>query len=296
MTGIICIDKPKDFTSFDVIAVIRGICKEKKCGHTGTLDPLATGVMTVMLGGATRFLEFIPCHDKAYEATLKLGIITDTLDITGKVIEERKVNSTGEDFEKACANFVGEIKQLPPMYSAVSVNGKRLYQLAREGKEAERPERTVTINELKILEKNERENTYKIYVDCSNGTYIRSLVSDIGELLGCGAVLTELRRVKANGFTVDQCVTLEELQQAKDSNTLEKYLHSVEEICCYTKIFVTEAQAKRFSNGGELFTSRISNCKGDGLYNIYAPDKTFLGIGEVDGGDILKVKRIFINK
>lgn len=296
MTGIICIDKPKDFTSFDVIAKIRGICKEKKCGHSGTLDPMATGVMTVMLGGATRFLEFLPCHDKAYEATLKLGTVTDTLDITGKVIEEREVNSTAEDFEKTCANFVGEIKQLPPMYSAVSVNGKRLYQLAREGKETERPERTVSINELKIIERNEQENTYKIYVDCSNGTYIRSLVSDIGELLGCGAVLTELRRVKANGFTIDQCVTLEELQQAKDNNTLEKHLHLVDKICCYTKLFVTESQGKRFFNGGELFTERIPNCKGDGLYNIYTPNETFLGIGEVDGGDVLKVKRIFINK
>lgn len=294
MTGIILLDKPQGFTSFDAVAKVRRICGEKKCGHSGTLDPMATGVMTILLGGATRFCELLPSHDKAYIAKLRLGTITDTLDITGKILEEREVNSSSDDFRNAAEGFKGEITQVPPMYSAVSVNGRRLYDLARQGIEVERPERQVTIHKLDILNEDEKSGEYEIYVECSSGTYIRTLIADIGEKLGCGAVLTELRRVKANGFTIAETVTLEELIKAGEEGRINDLLISVENAYkSYNSLVVTEAQAKRFSNGGDLLVERLKDCKGNGLYKIYNPDKKFLGIGEIDGGDSLKVRRIY---
>lgn len=294
MTGIILLDKPQGFTSFDAVAKVRRICGEKKCGHSGTLDPMATGVMTILLGGATRFCELLPSHDKAYIAKLRLGTITDTLDITGKILEEREVNSSSDDFKNAAEGFKGEITQVPPMFSAVSVNGRRLYDLARQGIEVERPERQVTIHKLDILNEDEKAGEYEIYVECSSGTYIRTLIADIGEKLGCGAVLTELRRVKANGFTITETVTLEELIKAGEEGRINDLLISVENAYkSYDSLFVTEAQAKRFSNGGDLLVERLKDCKGNGLYKIYNPDKKFLGIGEIDGGDSLKVRRIY---
>ena len=170
MTGIILIDKPKDITSFGAVARVRRICGEKKCGHTGTLDPMATGLLTVMLGGATRFSELLPSHDKAYRAEFRLGTVTDTLDITGKVLETRPVSANAAQVAAALAEFVGEIEQLPPMYSAVSVNGKRLYDLARKGVEVEREPRRVTVYSAEILEANESAGEYEVSVECSSGT------------------------------------------------------------------------------------------------------------------------------
>ncbi len=297
MTGIILIDKPKDFTSFDVVAKVRRICGEKKCGHSGTLDPMATGVMTILLGGATRFCELLPSHDKAYVAKLKLGTATDTLDVTGKVLEERQVTASAEDFAAVCDDFRGEITQVPPMYSAISVNGRRLYDLARRGIEVERPERQVTIRKLDILSSDEENNEYEIYVECSTGTYIRTLIADIGEKLNCGAVMTDLRRVKANGFTIQQTVTLEQLEKAASEGEVSNLLIPVESAYnSYESLTVTEAQAKRFSNGGDLLTERLKNCKGNGLYKILDPNEKFLGLGEIDGGNSLKVVRLYIEK
>ncbi len=293
MTGIIVLNKPEGITSFRAIAILRRILNEKKIGHSGTLDPMATGVMTVLAGGATRFCELLPSHDKAYEATLKLGITTDTLDITGEVTNTRQVTSTAEDFRKACDGFKGEITQVPPMYSAVSVNGRRLYDLAREGKEVERPERQVTIYKLEVTDINEKENEYKIYVECSSGTYIRTLIADIGEVLGCGAVLTKLNRVKANGFNISEAVTIEELEEAAKEGSLK--LMSVDKALSeYPEVTVSEAQAKRFSNGGELSLERVKNCKAKGLYRVYGPDGKFLGIGDNDGSENLNVKRVYV--
>lgn len=297
MTGIILIDKPKDFTSFDVVAKVRRICGEKKCGHSGTLDPMATGVMTILLGGATRFCELLPSHDKAYVAKLKLGTTTDTLDVTGKVLEERQVTASTEDFVAVCDDFRGEITQVPPMYSAISVNGRRLYDLARQGIEVERPERQVTIRKLDILSSDEENNEYEIYVECSSGTYIRTLIADIGEKLNCGAVMTDLRRVKANGFTIQQTVTLEQLEKAASEGEVSDLLIPVESAYkSYESLTVTEAQAKRFSNGGDLLTERLKNCKGNGLYKVLDPNEKFLGLGEIDGGNSLKVVRLYIEK
>ena len=297
MTGILIIDKPERMTSFDVIAKARRICGEKKCGHSGTLDPMATGVMTLLFGGATGFLNYLPSHDKEYIATLKLGIVTDTLDITGKVLEEKEFNVTAEEFTAAAKRFEGEITQLPPMYSAVSVGGERLYDRARKGIEVDRPERQVTIQKLEILEADEADGIYKIDVACSGGTYIRTLVSDIGAALGCGAVLTSLRRVKANSFTISDSVTLEGLEKAKSEEKIDDLLIPVDRALSeYPEIAVSAAQALRFSNGGALSLERLRNCKAKGLYRVYSPDNNFLGLGENTGGEELKIAKVFVNK
>lgn len=295
MTGIILIDKPKDITSFGAVARVRRICGEKKCGHTGTLDPMATGLLTVMLGGATRFSELLPSHDKAYRAEFRLGTVTDTLDITGKVLETRPVSANAAQVAAALAEFVGEIEQLPPMYSAVSVNGKRLYDLARQGVEVEREPRRVTVYSAEILESNESAGEYAVSVECSSGTYIRTLISDLGEKLGCGAVLTELRRTAANGFKISSAVTLEALSQAAESGELDRLIIPVDRALEeYPIITVSAAQARRFGNGGELSLERLKYPRTLGLFRIYDPDGAFMGLGEIGDGDSLKVKRVFV--
>lgn len=292
MTGIIIMDKPEGITSFGAVARVRRICNEKKCGHTGTLDPMATGVLTVMLGGATRFSELLPSHDKSYIASLRLGTITDTLDITGKVLELRPVNASFEAVRQAAESFKGEINQLPPMYSAVSVNGQRLYELARQGIEVERKARTVNIFSLDFLSGNEESGEYEIAVSCSSGTYIRTLIADIGEKLGCGAVMTALRRTRANGFDISDAITLDELREKAENGTLSELILPVDRaLDGFGSITVTEAQAKRFSNGGELFLSRL-NITGGGMQKVYAPNGDFLGVGEPCENE-LKVRRVF---
>lgn len=294
MTGIILLDKPEGITSFGAVARVRRICSEKKCGHTGTLDPMATGVLTIMLGGATRFCELLPGHDKAYVASFRLGTVTDTLDITGKILETREVTATAEQVREKLTEFVGEISQLPPMYSAVSVDGKRLYELARQGIEVERKARQVTVYSIEMLSENEESGEYTISVECSSGTYIRTLISDLGEALGCGAVMTDLRRTKANGFGIENAVTLEELSAAAENGTLEELIIPVDKALEeYPVIKVTAAQAKRFSNGGELDLQRLKYPRTLGYFRIYDPENRFIGLGEIGTGDSLAVKRVY---
>ncbi|MBR2730499.1 MAG: tRNA pseudouridine(55) synthase TruB [Clostridia bacterium] len=294
MTGVLILDKPAGFTSFDAVAKTRRLCGEKKCGHTGTLDPMATGVMTVLLGGATRFASLLPDHDKAYIASFRLGLTTDTLDVTGTTLATRPVTATRADVAAALAAFRGKITQIPPMYSAVSVGGQRLYQLARQGVEVERPARSVTIHALTLTEADEAANTYTIAVDCSAGTYIRTLVGDLGERLGCGAVLTALRRTRANGFDESQAVTLDRLAEASARGVAASLLIPLDlALGAYPALTVTAAQAARFRNGGALFTARLHGLEGLGLYRVYGPDGAFLGLGEADGGESLAVKRVF---
>ncbi len=295
MTGIILLDKPKDITSFGAVARVRRICGEKKCGHTGTLDPMATGVLTVMLGGATRFIELLPSHNKAYRALFRLGTITDTLDITGKVLETREVNVTAEEVREKIADFIGDISQLPPMYSAVSVDGQRLYDLARQGIEVERKPRQVTVFSIDIISENEETGEYEIDVECSSGTYIRTLISDLGEALGCGAVMTELRRTKANGFEIEKAVTPEELEEAVNNGRISELLIPVDKALEeYPVIKVSEAQAKRFRNGGELSLERLRYPRMLGFFRVYDPDGNFVGIGEIGQKDCLEIKRVFM--
>ena len=296
MTGIICIDKEQDITSFGVVAKVRGILREKKAGHTGTLDPMATGVLPVMLGGATKFLDFLPYSDKGYRATFLLGKRTDTLDITGNVVEEHEVFADKDRVEETLKGFMGKIHQYPPMFSAKSVDGKRLYDLARQGIEIEREPCEVEIKKLELIKAEGDE--YTIDVLCSKGTYIRSLVDDIGRRLDCGAVLTELRRTLACGYELKDCTTLSELQRRRDEGeSFDDLVLSVERIFeCYPRVGISQAQTVRFKNGGALDIGRVKNPpEYDRICAVYSNENEFLGLGKNEDGE-LKVLRLLINR
>ena len=296
MTGIICINKPSDITSFGVCSRVRYATGEKKCGHAGTLDPMATGVLPVLLGGATKFLDFLPESDKEYRAEFMLGAVTDTLDITGNVIEKSSVNADYKAVSRAAESFLGKIMQTPPMYSAVSVGGKRLYELARQGIEVERQSREVEIKRICVEQINDIE--YSIEVLCSKGTYVRTLIDDIGKRLGCGAVMTKLCRTLACGFPIEKCVSLDEIFKRKEENaSFDDLIIPVDKaLSLYGAIAVTCAQGIRFKNGGALDLGRIKYETQQGrLYRVYSPENDFLGLGEADGGE-LRVKKLFIEK
>ncbi len=297
MTGVLIIDKPSDWTSFDVVAKVRRITGTKKCGHCGTLDPMATGVMTVLLGGATKFSDLIPDSDKSYLAEIRLGTVTDTLDITGTVLEKNDFSISREEFEKTAALFTGKIRQKPPMYSAVSVNGKRLYSLARRGIVIDRPEREVTVYGIKMISAEAEKGIYTLEIDCSSGTYIRTLADDIGRKLGCGAVLGSLRRVKANGFTINEAITLQELQNAAESDEIRSYIIETDLLFKdFPELTVTGPQAARFSNGGFLSVEKLNICNVSELYRVYSPAGLFLGLGEMKDGENLRVKKLFFDR
>lgn len=295
MNGFVYVDKPEGITSFVASAKVRRLFGIKKAGHTGTLDPMATGVLPIAIGHATRFIELIPSHDKAYRAKFILGKTTDTLDITGKVTGEYQVNSTREDVENILAFFRGEIEQIPPMYSAIKKDGVRLYDLARQGIEIERESRKVTIYSLGLISYCEETAEYEIDCECSSGTYIRTLIGDIGDKLGCGATMTSLRRTKANGVSIDSCYTFEQLEKLREEGNIENALNSVDSLVAYDKIKVTPAQAKRFSNGGELDCNRFGGKKEPGLYRVYSQEDEFLGIGEIDENKTqLSIRRVYV--
>lgn len=296
MNGIICVNKKQNITSFGVCAKLRGILGEKKVGHTGTLDPMAEGVLPVMIGGATRFLNFLPESDKGYRASFILGKTTDTLDITGNVTAEYENNVSESDVSEALKFFKGKIMQTPPMYSAVSVNGKRLYELARQGIEVERKERAIEIKRLELVENINGE--YVIDVFCSKGTYIRSLIDDIGRMLGCGAVMTSLVRTSAMGFTLENCTTLDELQQRKNENIgFDDILLPLDQVLsAYNKITISPAQSVRFKNGGSLDLARIKKqLIKEEIYRIYNPEGDFLGLGQAVNEELI-IKRIYTEK
>ena len=287
MNGILVIDKPQEFTSFDVIAVIRRITGQRKAGHTGTLDPNATGVLPVLLGSATKAQDLILNHDKTYEAKFRLGLTSDTLDIWGNVELQGKSDCTKEDLLNTLPRFTGEIEQIPPMFSAVQKNGQRLYDLARKGIEVEREPRKVTVYRLELMEFNKAEQEGRLLVECSKGTYIRTIIDDLGKCLGCGAVMTELRRTGACGFSLEDSITLDSAKRLAQSGELEKHIRSVESLfaqCGY--VAVTDAQARRFSNGGALDISRTYlaklNVKDKEIYRVKTKDNRFLGLGIVD--------------
>lgn len=296
MTGIILLDKPNNMTSFSAVNRVRRLLSVKKAGHTGTLDPMATGVLPIALSSCTRFIDFLPVHDKAYVAEARLGVTTDTLDSTGTVLSESEVNVTREALESVIKNYIGTIKQIPPMYSAISKDGKRLYELARQGIEIEREAREITIYSLSLT--SFEKDRFTLSVECSAGTYIRSLIDDIGRDLGCGAVMTALRRTAANGFSIENCVTLDELQNAVNENRQNEYITPVEKCFdIYPDITVTQGQAKRFSNGGELSRDRLRENLADGIYRVYSPEGLFLGLGEIEPkSEFLKVKRVFVRE
>ncbi len=295
MTGIICLDKPKGMSSFMAVKRASRILGVKKAGHTGTLDPMATGVLVIMLGHSTRFIELLPEHKKSYTARVKLGITTDTLDITGEILTRSPVSVTEEQLLYVANGFKGEILQTPPMYSALKKDGERLYDLARKGIEIEREQRQITIEKLEIYDFDGTE--FSMDVTCSAGTYIRSLCDDIGHELGCGAVMTELRRTSANGFSIETAVTLEELETLVNENNIQSVLTSVEKaLMSYNEITVTKPQANRFHNGGGLAYDRLHGNYPVGVYRVYSPERQLLGLGEIkeEKGD-LEVRRVLVS-
>ena len=290
MQGFICLNKPEGMTSFVAAAKCRRLTGATKSGHTGTLDPMATGVLVVALGAATRFIELIPSHEKSYRAVFRLGETTDTLDCTGTLLQTRPVKSGKADVAAALEQFRGEIDQIPPMYSALQKGGVRLYTLARQGVEVEREARRVTVSQLSLVESDEETHTYTIDVTCSAGTYIRSLISDLGEALGCGAVMTALCRTAAHGLTLEESFSFSALEALQESGELAAAVLLTERLLGLPALTVSEKQAVRFSSGGELSLDRLQGLTGPGRYSVFSPAGVFLGVGETSG-DVLKVKK-----
>ena len=255
--GIINVYKEAGYTSHDVVAKLRGICKQKKIGHTGTLDPDAVGVLPVCLGNGTKLCDMLSDRSKEYIAVLRLGVTTDTQDISGKVLQEKSVDVSKEEVEKVIMGFVGDSMQIPPMYSALKVNGKKLYELARQGKEVERPARPVKINELQILDESHPE--YTIRVGCSKGTYIRTLCHDIGQALGCGGVMVSLVRTRAGEFEIENACKLAELQTLSDQGRLAEAICPAERMFdALPALIVKEEGDKALRNGNQLKPSEIT--------------------------------------
>jgi tRNA pseudouridine55 synthase len=284
MNGIVIIDKPEGWTSQDVVSKLRGVLHTKRIGHGGTLDPMATGVLPVFVDRATRGVEFFEHAVKTYEATLRLGVTTDTEDITGTVLSERPVQVTQAEFLAALENFRGEIQQIPPMYSALKVNGQKLYELARKGKEVERKPRTVTIHALECLEFS--GDTARLRVTCSKGTYIRTLCKDIGQALGCGGCMAALRRTAAGAYTIEEAVPLADLIEAADPGS---YLRPVDSMFAeHTAVTLTVNQEKRCRNGNAFSVSMK-----DGTYRAYSQTGEFLMLAQVDDGVMSTIKSFF---
>lgn len=279
MQGLLLIDKPCGITSFKAVADIRRKSGERRVGHTGTLDPIATGVLPILIGRATALSSYLLDADKEYRATILLGTVTDTCDVTGNVISKNEVNVSEDTFKSVLGEFIGEIEQTPPMYSAIRQNGVHLYELARKGIEAEIPKRNITVYSANLVEvKNDCE--YVVDFKVSKGTYIRSLARDIGERLGCGATLSELRRTLASGFTLDDCTPLDDI----NTDNIASYLLSEEvAVSHFREIFVTEKQAIRFSNGGALSYDRLKSTDfSDGELVRVKFGSLFLGLGFAD--------------
>lgn len=278
MNGLILLDKPEGFTSFKAAAVLRRIYGTKRVGHTGTLDPMATGVLPILIGRATRLCSYVLEADKRYTAGVRLGVTTDTLDITGEVLSQCEPSVSDEQLTDALRFFTKTYDQIPPMFSAIKKDGVRLYDLARQGKEIEREPRTVTIHGIELKSRN--GNDFVIDVHCSKGTYIRSLADDIGRLLGCGATLISLRRTDAAGFSVADCKTVEEIE----ADPMGCLLPADRAVPSFRNLNISEAQAKRFMNGAALSVDRIrfyADAKENELFKTYA-DGRFLGLSEFD--------------
>ena len=287
MNGILLIDKPAGWTSHDVVAKLRGLMHERRAGHSGTLDPMATGLLALFFGRATRAVEFAEADEKEYVAGIRFGLCTDTQDITGTVLEEKRPAFTAEQLDEVLGCFRGKISQLPPMYSAVKVGGKKLYEIARRGGQAERKPRTVPIRRLERAAFNGNEAT--LYVTCSKGTYIRTLCHDIGQTLGCGACMSSLRRTRVGRFTIDMAHSMEEVTAAALQGRAEKLLLPVDTLFSdLEKITLTPKQEQRIRNGG-----RFSCILAQGRFRAYSPGGEFLALAEVKDGELRAVKSFF---
>lgn len=310
MNGILNVLKPAGMTSFDVVAVARRLSHQKKIGHTGTLDPSAVGVLPICIGNATKAIEFMIDKDKVYRAELTLGVSTDTQDSSGKVILSNSVSVCNNEIIDALKSFVGEISQLPPMYSAIKIGGKKLYEIARQGETVERQARNITIYDINVIriwdentifsdnDKNIEYVTKKVIFDvhCSKGTYIRTLCNDIGEKLGCGGHMSFLVRKRAGKYDINSALTLEEIRLLAEKNALSDSLISVETVFEeYEKLSLREADVAKYNNG-VCIKVNIDKCNENTTKRVYDNNDVFLGIGEIicDGqGIYLKSKKFF---
>jgi tRNA pseudouridine55 synthase len=281
--GIINVYKEKGYTSHDVVAKMRGILKMKKIGHTGTLDPDAEGVLPVCVGKATKLVDLITDKDKTYKAVCKLGITTDTQDITGKVITSCEVNTNQKELEKVINSYIGEYLQLPPMYSAIKVDGKKLYELARQGKEIERERRRVIINNICLLDYDEIDQEFTVVVECGKGTYIRTLLHDIGESLGCGATMKSLTRTAVGAFKLEESLKLSEIEALVREDKLQPHILTIDEVFShYPKIVVANEFNKLIYNGN-LFTpehvqgSLLQETETD-VVRVFDSEEHFIGL------------------
>ncbi len=293
MNGIICIDKPQGFTSFDVVAKLRGITKIRRIGHAGTLDPMATGVLPVFIGRATKACDMLPDSDKEYEAEFKLGTVTDTQDSTGEVLSQCDARVTESDLKSAVGGFLGKQLQIPPMYSAVKVDGKRLYDLARQGIEVERKPREIEVYRIELLSFDENSQSGKLVISCSKGTYIRTICHDLGQKLGCGAVMTALRRTRAAGFSLSDCITIEEAQKLSYPEILEKSILPIDRVFSFMdKLVLNRRKAELFLSGVKLDAKDLEVgkdlavfCEDDFIATAY--------VAEEDGKKVLRCQKQF---
>lgn len=287
LNGIILIDKPCDWTSHDVVGKLRGILHERRIGHSGTLDPMATGLLVVFVGRATRAVEFAEADSKEYLAGLRLGISTDTQDITGNTLKSSNSLPSKAELEQALSAFKGEISQIPPMYSAIKVGGRKLYELARRGESVERKPRRVTIDKLDII--GENESDYVLDVVCSKGTYIRTLCNDIGDTLGCGGCMSSLRRVKAGAFSIEKAHTIDEIQAAADNGGLDEIIIPVDRLfSAYPELTVRDTAEKKLRNGNV-----IKLAAPNGTYRVYTETGGFLLLGEASDNKLKTIKSFF---
>lgn len=286
MNGILLIDKPRDWTSHDVVAKLRGIYHERRIGHSGTLDPMATGLLVVFLGRATRAVEFAEADEKEYVAALRLGVTTDTQDITGNVLHSSDEIPDENALRRALSHFCGEIDQIPPMYSAIKKDGKKLYELARKGIEVERKARRITIRELELVGR-KADGDYVIRIRCSKGTYVRTLCHDIGEHLGCGACMTELRRTSAGVFGISEAYTLAGIQSMEDPAAA---LIPVDALFADKPMLNLPEKAVRLVRNGNSVPMDSLN---DGEYRVYGPEGEFLMLGRGENGVLRTIKSFF---
>jgi tRNA pseudouridine55 synthase len=293
--GVINVYKEQGMTSFDVVFHCKKIFDTRKVGHTGTLDPMATGVLPICIGKATKLVEYLTADDKVYTATLKLGLVTDTQDITGTVLEQNDTPVTEEQVRAAAQSFLGDSLQVPPMYSAIKIDGRKLVDLARKGVEVERPPRPITIYAIDFLQCREEEREYVIQVHCKKGTYIRSLCHDIGQKLGVGGVMKTLERNRSGSFGQDTARTLDELRKAKEEGKLEELLLPVDfPFRQLERIDLNPIQERMVKNGVSLALSRLSAKEGEGQVAVYGPCGDFLMLAEkLPQEDSLKMIKSF---
>ena len=291
MNGILCMYKPEGFTSFDVIAKLRGILQMRRLGHAGTLDPMATGGLPGFVGGATRACDILPNQEKSYLARFALGYETDTQDSTGTVTNRYDRQVTRQQLLELLPRFTGRISQIPPMYSAVSVDGRRLYELARQGVEVERKPRTVTMDRLELRQFDEASQTGTLFLACSKGTYVRTILHDLGRALGCGGVMTGLERQSSCGLTLEDCVTFAQVEAARDAGTLSELLLPVDRMfAAYPALHLNPAQSRMYRNGVKLSLDRLTLPEQSEKYRIYGDTGCFFGIGRTEEG-LLRVDK-----